>query len=83
MRPLLLTVGLASPLEAFSLITQHGPLPGQAGSRDFLFRVTFRAGTENQGLLLSLVRQHRGVDTSLGGPAPTRALPREALGEPL
>lgn len=65
------------------LITQHGLLPGLAGSRDFLFWITFGAGTENQGFWLSLgldTKQYRGIDTNRGGPALTPALPREALG---
>lgn len=65
------------------LITQHGLLPGLAGSRDFLFWIAFRAGTENQGFWLSLcldTKQYHGADTNRGGPALMPALPHEALG---
>lgn len=64
------------------LITQHGLLPGLAGSKDFLFWIAFGARTENQGFWLSLgvdTKQYHGADTNQGGPALTPALPREAL----
>lgn len=80
--------GLGLTLEALSLTIQHILLPAQAGNRDFLFWITFRARLAYQASWPGLVLRAAGcgVATSLGGPVVKPALPhtsRVTLGEPL
>lgn len=73
-------MGLASSLEGI-LITQHGLLPGLAGSRDFLSGSPLEHEQKTRAFWLSLgvdTKQYHGADTNLGWPSPDTYL-REAL----